>query len=227
MPKNTINKLGDLYIAESFLQINFVKGYKYIDRAGEIINYFHNDEKKAPNVTDISPNRLLILNPDEKTQEVRVSHSDFWAHFVSPDTLEVSNDNFRKKAEDVIRIIEAEEISRIGWRNYFVYEFDTEEKRDNALSKFTVLDNFTFNEVSYGGKMDSVLLNLRIRKVAKKVDDSEQQKMGVLIDVDFYKKYDNFIPVDKISQELISLKTAMRSEKFLGIVNIILESNVG
>ena len=45
----TITKINNLVNAESFLQVNFVKGYKYVDRAGEIVNYFHTSDKKAPN----------------------------------------------------------------------------------------------------------------------------------------------------------------------------------
>ncbi len=36
-----IKKLGKLIHDHSFFQINIIKGYKYIDRAGEIVNMYH------------------------------------------------------------------------------------------------------------------------------------------------------------------------------------------
>ena len=37
----TIQKLNTLKNPESFMQINTIKGFKYVDRAGEIVNAYH------------------------------------------------------------------------------------------------------------------------------------------------------------------------------------------
>ena len=36
-----IQKLNKLKNPESFFQINTIKGFKYVDRAGEIVNAYH------------------------------------------------------------------------------------------------------------------------------------------------------------------------------------------
>lgn len=224
MSKKTISKINELYIAESFLQVDFVKGYKYVDRAGEIVNYFHGENNKAP-MFAMSPRGLVINHPDEKTEEVKVSPSSFWAHFVSPDSLEVADDYFRKKVSDVIKIIEVKEISRIGWRNYFVYEFISEEERDGALKKFSPLGDFVFEETYFTSKLDDVSLNFRIRKVTKNADTPEQEVPSILIDADFYKKYENFLVEEKLATGLLSIKNTMRTDGFLNILNEVLQNN--
>lgn len=216
----TITKINNLVNAESFLQVNFVKGYKYVDRAGEIVNYFHTSDKKAPNFV-MNLQGLIINNPDEKTEEIKISPNSFWAHFVSPDSLEIMNDFFDKKSEDIIKILEIEEISRIGWRNFFVQEFNNEDERDSVLKKFAPIENLEFGESLFTTECLNFQLNIRIKKVIK---NEANTTPGVLIDVDFYRKFetDNLLTTDKLKIELLDFKKVIRSDEFLEIIKNIL-----
>lgn len=216
-----ISDINKLVNAESFLQINFVKGYKYVDRAGEIVNYFHK-ENKAPAFT-MGLNGLDIFNPDEKIDSIKLSSRSFWAHFVAPDSLDQMDDFFGKKAQDIIKILEVDEISRIGWRSFFVHEFNTEQKRELVLRKYIPLDSLNFEEVIFTSVCESVNLVIRMRKVTKS-DNTELP--GLLLDIDFYQDYkDNFLASEEIVSKLTEFKKVMRSESLLKLINDILEEN--
>ena len=47
---NTISKINKLKKIEGFIQLNYTKGFKYIDKAGEFFNCFYNEDKFPPPV---------------------------------------------------------------------------------------------------------------------------------------------------------------------------------
>jgi len=67
-----IKKIGKLSYAESFLQLNTIKGYEYIDRAGRIVNEYHTPEDNPPEFI-MSLEGLVIRNPKPKIIELKVS----------------------------------------------------------------------------------------------------------------------------------------------------------
>ena len=40
-----IKSITDLKLQNSFYQLNLIKGFKYVDKAGEIVNLYHNGNK--------------------------------------------------------------------------------------------------------------------------------------------------------------------------------------
>lgn len=217
MSKETIKKIQKLNNVESFLQIHFIKGYKYIDKAGEIVNYFHKGKEEPKFSVDIRS--LDIFEPDEKIDSIKISSKSFWAHFLQPDSLEQMDGFFAKKAEDIIKILEVVEIGRIGWRNYFVYEFNTKDERDLVLKKFTPISNTKFEEIVLNSVCKDVNLIIRLRKVEK--SDSTALP-ALLIDIDFYQKYKETVNSDQISIKLKEFKEVIRSKELLVLINEIL-----
>lgn len=222
MAKNSINKINQLFIAEGFIQVNFIKGYKYIDRAGELVNYFHKDKTAPKFAMDLGG--LVIYNPDEKIEEIKVSSTSFWAHFVSPDSLEVMDDFYKQKVSDIVKVLDIEEVARVGWRNYFVYEFKDETDREASLKKFIPINGMNLEEIYFTSECNKIQLNIRIRKVLRNNDKTGGvETPAILIDMDFFNKYEDNLTSDKLVTELGKIKDVIRSDEFLVMINSIIE----
>lgn len=221
MAKLPLTKINQLIKAESFLQVHFLKGYKYVDKAGELVNFFHSEDKKPP-LFSMSMNSLVIKEPKGKAQEIKISPTDFWAHFVSPDSLEVMEDFFQPNADAITGILGIDEITRVGWRIYFVHEFETKEERGRTLEKFIPFKGLSLGEVYFTTTIGGVSSNVRLRSVLKD-DEGEDSTPGLLIDVDFYKKYKEPSSSTELLGELKKFKEVVRSDDFLDFVNKILE----
>lgn len=213
----TIKKIQNLNNAESFLQVNFLKGYKYIDKAGEIVNYFYknNIEPKF----SMNPQGLDIFEPEEGVDAMKITPKTFWAHFLQPGSFEQVENFFSSEFIEIMRILEIEKVSRIGWRNYFVYEFNTDKQRERALIKFLPIQNAVFEDITFGSSCDKVDLIVKIKKVIK--NDSTESS-GILIDIDSYQRYEELYDADKLSVKLQELKTSMKSDEMLQLINDIL-----
>lgn len=215
--KQRVAKIQKLNNVESFLQIHFHKGYKYIDKAGEIINYFHKNNQEPKFSMDMRG--LDIFEPDEKINSIKISAKSFWAHFLQPDSLEQMDSFFGVKAQEIIKILEVTGVSRIGWRNYFVYEFNTEDERKEVLKKFIPVKDTEFEETTFTSDCKKVSLIIKIRRVIK---NDTTALPALLLDIDFHRKYEESLPVDSIITTLKEFKEVIRSDELLALVNEIL-----
>lgn len=215
--KQAIRKISQLKIIESFIQADFVKGFKYVDKAGEIVNSFHNG--KTPPKFQMNLSELVIVDPDEKTREIKVSPFAFWAHFLEPDTLDRIADLFEKKLELVFPILSPEGFQRLGWRNYFIYEVNNETEREEILAKFLPDSSLEFNEISLSLKVEQVNSQFSLKKVLKKKDP---KAVALLFDTDNFTRYEKSVGIDQIKSDLRKIRESFNSEKFIGVVNTIL-----
>lgn len=217
--KEKISKILKLNYIESFLQVNYLKGYKYIDKAGEIVNHFFIDGKEP--LFEMNLGGLTILKPKEKAEEMRVTPKSLWAHFVNPGSFEEVEDFYTKELKNIATILNIKEITRIGWRHYFIYDFKTEAEADEVIGKFSPISNMKSKELYFEYICNSIPLNIRLKKVFK---NDEEKTPGILVDVDFYKKFDSTVlTLDKANKEIEKLKTTAKSNDFLGLVNEILK----
>lgn len=210
----TIQKLNKLKNPESFIQINTIKGFKYVDKAGEIVNAYHKNNS-APQF-QMGLNGLVIEQPKDKIDELKVTAQVIWAKFSEIDSLDSISTLFVKESEDILKILEVEKISRIGWRNYFVYEFLSKEKQDEYLKKFTVIDNTKPTvmrlEIKTGKNFSA---NLMLQPVIK---NDENKTSGILFDIDIFQNGE-FEPKD-ISKLLREFRQYLADENgFLNVVN--------
>jgi hypothetical protein len=65
----TISKLNKLNNPESFIQINMIKGFKYIDNAGENVNAYHKNNP-APQF-NMGLNGLIINEQKDKAESLK------------------------------------------------------------------------------------------------------------------------------------------------------------
>ena len=212
-----IKKITDLTIGQSFMQVNLVQGYKYIDRAGEIVNNFYHN-KKAP-AFNMDLNGLVIFSPEDKAQQFKVSPNAIWAFFLKPDSMEYMDSFFVKKAESVAKILDVKEVNRIGWRHYFIHEFKDEAQRDACFKKLTSFENTSVEGITLRSEMQKVSLTIRLKQIVKKED---KPFPGILIDVDLFREYGDNLSVSKISSAFSDFKKVVRSDDFLALVNKII-----
>jgi len=113
---------------------------------------------------------------------------------------------------------------RIGWRNYFIYDFSQESKSKDYFDNLCYFSKhkgyFSKSETSF--ELENELkATLRIQQVTKKSDETK----GVLFDIDVYKegKYE----ISTLSSQLKDIVDYLRKDEgFLALVNSTFSKNV-
>lgn len=210
-----IHKITQLTNIETFVQINFIRGYKYIDKAGEIVNLFYSSKDEQPNF-QMDRNFLSIQKPAKPNEEIRISVRDFWGHFLSPDSLDKVATEFEKNAANVLKIVEVDNLKRIGWRNYFVYELNKKEVKQTKFASMLDNENLNLTGLEFSTELHGFNLNFRTKKVIK---NDSRKTPSILIDVDCFKEYDNDIKLEKLKLILNEARTTLQSKEFLEIIN--------
>ena len=211
---NTIQKLNKLKNPESFIQINTLRGFKYIDKAGEIVNNYHNNGL-VPNF-DMGLNGLVVEHPKEKIHELKVTPYVLWMKFTKIDSLEMISNLFTAESSIILKILEVNNISRIGWRNYFIHEFSDKEGQEEYFKNLTKFTKGSLSAARFElDSKDSLESNLMIQPVIK---DDEDKTTGVLFDIDIFQT--GKITINDISRILNSFKDYIRNEEnLLSILN--------
>ena len=207
-------KISHLFHQDSFLQVNFIKGYKYIDKAGEIVNVFHNDNKVPAFNMDL--NGLIIYKPTLDIEAVKVSSNIFWMHLISPGSLDQVENAFIANLKIIIKILEVNKLSRIGWRNYFMYDLNDESEAEQIMKKLSPTDGLSFQEGIFLQKIKDVNLKIRFKKVYK---NNESKTPALLFDVDGYLSNEQGINRDAIKAKLSDIKGALKSSNLLDTLN--------
>jgi hypothetical protein len=207
-----IQKINNLKKLEGFLQINFSKGFKYVDKAGEFFNHFYNGDKFPMHVMDPTGMTVKI---DEKTQ-LKVSPHHLWMHFVEPDSFDHQSREFINKAKLVNSIFEPEKYTRIGWRNYLVY--DCGDIYPDIIPKDCIKGEFS--EIVFTKKIEKFDSRISVSKLIKEGTSTK----AILFDIDIFSKQDidatNF---NQISVFLKDVENAYKSDQLLDVVNDLLK----
>ncbi|MDR3307166.1 MAG: hypothetical protein LBS61_05875 [Endomicrobium sp.] len=183
--KNIINKIGNLKNSQSFFQINTIKGFKYIHKAGEIINYYHNGDE--PPIYQMNPNGLLIYTPKVKIDTLRVTSEAICAKFSDVDSLDSISDIFVKESEEIIKILEIKTFARIGWRNNFIYEVGDRTNLSKVyeyLNKYSTDENLKVSDIKFEIETKT---DFKAVLIVKAVIKNDNNTVGLLFDIDTYK----------------------------------------
>lgn len=209
-----IQKLNKLKNPESFIQVNTIKGFRYVDRAGEIVNAYHKNNS-APQFT-MGLNSLVIEQPKDKIDEMKVTAQVIWAKFSEIDSLDMIANLFSREAENILQILEVKKISRVGWRNYFIHEFQNKEKQDEYLEKFTVIKDTKPSVVRLEVKTGKGFgANLMIQSVIK---NDAKKTPGILFDIDVFQNGE--IEPKNMSKLLKEFRQYLNDKNgFLSVVN--------
>lgn len=205
-----ISKLNKLKNVESYVQVSYLKGFKYIDKAGEILNCYQDINGRI--AYDMSSERLIIHKPVPGIDDLKVSNIDIWAHFVEPSNLGKIKQEYLKEFNSIIDIVEVCAIERIGWRNYFVIDIENNKTTDKILP----VKDAQFVELTMKKTMGEINLNCRVKPLSK-VNGSSK---AILFDIDAF--ITKQINTSEVSNKIEIIKNALESDETKNLINSIL-----
>ncbi len=207
-----VPKLNKLIISESFIQFNTIKGYQYIDKAGMIVNSLHRDS--IPPNFRMSIEGLVVETPDNIMDELKISSNVLWAKFTKIDSLERIEHVYIKRAKEILKILEVEKLNRVGWRNYFIYEFKNDKEFKTYFEKLNplLIEKSTITIIT-DFKLNDKNIRLGIQPVMK--DDLKTK--GVQFDLDI--TLDGEFNIESVENTLKDFLIYMKSEDFLELIN--------
>lgn len=214
-----LRKINQLNNVESFIQVDFMKGYKYIDKAGELVNRFHTDN--LPPKFLMSLDGLVISNPDKKISEIKISSLAFWAHFLKPDSLDQISQLFEKKLVIVDEVLQPEGCSRVGWRNYFIFETNKSD-RDIITKKLVPSASFDFNQLGFSVKLGRFENTFNITTAVKKNDPGVP---AFLFDVDTFIRYKTGADISQVKKDLKGIWEMLGGKDFIQAFNLLIDKN--
>lgn len=217
MDKKTIQKINKLKNPESFFQVNTVKGFKYVDRAGEIVNNYHKEDKIP--AFSMGLEGLVIQKPKDKIDTLKITSQTIWMKFSEIDSMDMTIRSFSEEVNKIVKILEVEKINRIGWRNFFIYDFLDKTKQDEYFKKLVTIKDLKLSTASFKIETNKDFdLNLVVQPVIK---NDDQLTTGVLFDVDIYQTKE--IDIENIEKILSSFRKYMQDEEN-GLINILNET---
>ncbi len=194
-------------IANAFVQANTVKGNRYLDDAGKIMNEWDDSFPEK----QVGLEGLHMRNSDKALREMRVSTSTIWLAFFEPDTLQLVLDQSSNVIQKVAEIIEVEKFSRVGVRTQYVYPVGDVPKAVASLAK-RIVGTYVESLVDDKSKWhalevatDVVKENARVKLIITFVTRSQQKgnisklpPHGVMFDIDVLTKPDESIDASRL-----------------------------
>ncbi|MFA6038086.1 MAG: hypothetical protein WC748_08225 [Legionellales bacterium] len=211
-----IQKLNNLKSSESFIQVNTIRGYKYVDKAGEIVNTYYKDD--VPPVFNMTIGELRIHKPSNKVEEIRVSPQMVWLRCLVVDSLDMVATTFTQESKKIFKILDVEKVSRIGWRNYFIYECDDKVDQDKIFEKIITIKTVKLNSINFEINLDK---NFKVILGLQPVTKTDNNTSAVLFDIDI--SHSGEIDTKEVPKVLKEFREYLTAEKgFLDTVNNIL-----
>lgn len=176
-----MKKITDLVLSESFMQINTIRGYRFIEKSGEIINLFHS-EKKTPPLFNLDMNGLLIKNPIENIIELKVNANMIWFRYMNLLDAKTNIKSFITLTDKILDVLDVSEISRIGWRTRYIFPFKNEIEFNNFFQSIVKIEGINESEIKTsffpGNNLQAYLQIIPVQ--------NNNKEFGVLIDVDIF-----------------------------------------
>ena len=158
----------------------------------------------------------MTINIDIKTQ-LKTSPHHLWMHFFEPDTFDHQRREFNKKATLINSIFEPEAYTRLGWRNYLIFE--SGDTYPNIIPK-DYLENSEFREIVFTKKIQNFDSRISVSKLVKEGTDTK----AILFDVDIFSKEkikrDDFYKINSLLNEI---EKAYKSDELLDVINMLLK----
>jgi hypothetical protein len=211
-----IHKLNELTYFESFIQVNYAKGFRYIDRAGEILNLYAEKNYIPKNLIGIDG--LLLNKPTQDIEQLQVSGTQFWCRFVKPNNLGNCEDSFYKEYQKSHNIIQPSLITRVGWRNYFILEDLSVSELQIILSYKEILDNQSIIRTAITGSIDNFEIKIELTPLRSEKDPSNR---AVLFDIDIYSTEEH--DSESVISATLTKVRKILSEKTPGMINGLLQ----
>ena len=111
--------MADLVLVNAFCQVNILKGFRYLDDAGKIMNRY--DDDFAEKSVGLNGLDMSTKKEDAILREMRVSSRHIWLRFSKPDTYQYVIDHGSSRIREVADIIDVSSASRFGVRLEYLY----------------------------------------------------------------------------------------------------------
>ena len=187
--------MGKRWLTDSYFQANTIKGHRYLDDAGKIMNRW---DSEFPN-KDVGLQGLSMRNPDALMRELRVDNRTIWIRFSFADRLRQITELSINITTEICEILEVKQFSRLGLRIQFIYDVsDVTGESGQLINRIFVpvlqdiikggqpQDSFQF-AVNAGSSQKPV--TLRVATVEKKPEAKSPPgfpEYGLLIDADIF-----------------------------------------
>lgn len=212
-----IKKLNQLKNTESFLQANTIKGFRYIDKAGELVNSYY--KKDVAPLFNMSLDGLVIEKPIDKVEQLKITPISVWMRFIEIDSLDNISRIYSKELQEVCDILSIGKMNRLGWRNYFIHEFTDPKQEETVLKNLKILDQTKTEFIRIKIETTRSFEALLMLQILVKPDRPENK--ALLFDIDLFQRGE--LGIDKAGNVLNNFREYLQDkEGFLGMVNKIL-----
>jgi len=182
--------LAELVLVNAYCQVDILKGFRYLDDAGKIMNKYDDD---FPEKT-VGVEGLHMVNKGGVLNELRVSPQRIWLRFAKPDTLQYVLDHAWPLIRDVAAIIDVVEARRFGLRLEHLYPVSDAEAATRTAAGTIFADALlgagaepSSFEAIVETKAKDLEVVLRVRPVQRAIKPRETDTLpdfGIMFDAD-------------------------------------------
>jgi len=209
-----IKSITDLKLQNSFYQLNLIKGFKYIDKAGEIVNLYYEDDK-PPNF-NMGIDGLYLKSPEEYIEVLKYSSDRLWMKFDKISTIDQVIQFIRKPINITKDIQKVEIISRIGWRNIFLIELMNTQEVNNIEKIIEIIpdtNTLSFRITHSKNEIKSVI------EIELLVNKKDKNKKALQINVDVFIQEN--IKIDDVAKRTKEIMQYFKND-FIKLINQLL-----
>jgi len=209
-----IKSITDLKLQNSFYQLNIIKGFKYIDKAGEIVNLYYEGDK-PPNF-NMGIDGLYLKSPEEYIEVLKYSSDRLWMKFDKISTIDQVIQFIRKPINIIKDIQKVEIISRIGCRNIFLIELiNTQEvnKIEKIVEIIPDTNTLSFRITHSKNEIKSVI------EIELLVNKKNKNKKALQINVDVFIQEN--IKIDDVAKRTKEIMQYFKND-FIKLINQLL-----
>ena len=209
-----IKSITDLKLQNSFYQLNLIKGFKYIDKAGEIVNLYYEGDK-PPNF-NMGIDGLYLKSPEEYIEVLKYSSDRLWMKFDKISTIDQVIQFIRNPINITKDIQKVEIISRIGWRNIFLIELTNTQEVNNIEKIVEIIpdtNTLSFRITHSKNEIKSVI------EIELLVNKKDKNKKALQINVDVFIQEN--IKIDDVAKRTKEIMQYFKND-FIKLINQLL-----
>lgn len=188
-----------LILVDAFVQVNTIRGYRYLDDAGSIMVHY---DAQFPDMK-VGLEGLQMTNPDATIRQIHVSTQRIWIHYNEPDTLTYITDQSRGIVETISEMLAVDKFSRVALRLQELYPADDNPSFAAVVRHKVFSDTLNDAVVTSPNDRDSAFefmvrlsadnltVALRVAPVRRDREDGERSHLphrGILIDSDIFRE---------------------------------------
>jgi hypothetical protein len=209
-----IERIDQLTIAESFLQIVYSDGIILLDHMGSLIN---NYKTRNPDILfEAVPGGVIIKNIGNNIASLKIDNTGLWCQHNKLVNIDDSPSILRPHIDNLKNDFGISSISSIGFRNYYLFETDNLARIKEIKSKLGIIPGLEYKSSSYSNEIDGVNIVLNVFILVGK---DNPNIFAVKFDIDTYIKKE--IKLSEYNKEFSKI-LSYRKENTLSIINGIL-----